>query len=89
MVTLLQSFAAIVLLFKWYRLVHCLYLALPSANIYEELLNNEKKNFNLVTTAVADLGGIPAMIRHVDMSNTIPEEKVQVSDLQVNALRFS
>ncbi|XP_032883886.1 abnormal spindle-like microcephaly-associated protein isoform X6 [Amblyraja radiata] len=53
--------------------------SLPSANIYEELLINEKKNFNLVTTAVADLGGIPAMIRHVDMSNTIPEEKVVIT----------
>ncbi|XP_078263864.1 abnormal spindle-like microcephaly-associated protein isoform X2 [Rhinoraja longicauda] len=53
--------------------------SLPSANIYEELLENEKKNFNLVTTAVADLGGIPAMIRHVDMSNTIPDEKVVIS----------
>ncbi|XP_051868413.1 abnormal spindle-like microcephaly-associated protein [Pristis pectinata] len=52
--------------------------SLPSASIYEELLENEKKNLNLVTTAVAELGGIPAMIRHVDMSNTIPEEKVVI-----------
>ncbi|XP_067893808.1 abnormal spindle-like microcephaly-associated protein isoform X2 [Heterodontus francisci] len=50
-----------------------------SARIYEELLENEKKNFNLVTTAVAALGGVPAMIRHIDMSNTIPEEKVVIT----------
>ncbi|XP_062919928.1 abnormal spindle-like microcephaly-associated protein [Mobula hypostoma] len=52
---------------------------LPSTGIYEELLENEKKNFNLVTTAVAELGGIPAMIRPMDMSNTIPEEKVVIT----------
>ncbi|XP_072919609.1 abnormal spindle-like microcephaly-associated protein [Hemitrygon akajei] len=52
---------------------------LPLTGIYEELLENEKKNFNLVTTAVAELGGIPAMIRLMDMSNTIPEEKVVIT----------
>ncbi|XP_067846741.1 abnormal spindle-like microcephaly-associated protein [Heptranchias perlo] len=51
----------------------------PSATLYEELLENEKNNFNLVTTAVAELGGVPAMIRHVDMSNTIPDEKVVIT----------
>uniref|UniRef100_UPI00398F6964 abnormal spindle-like microcephaly-associated protein n=1 Tax=Pristiophorus japonicus TaxID=55135 RepID=UPI00398F6964 len=50
-----------------------------AARLYEELLANEKKNFNLVTTAVAELGGVPAMIRHVDMSNTIPDEKVVIT----------
>ncbi|XP_078417845.1 abnormal spindle-like microcephaly-associated protein isoform X2 [Cetorhinus maximus] len=49
------------------------------ARLYEELLENEKKNFNLVTSAVAALGGVPAMIRHIDMSNTIPEEKVVIT----------
>ncbi|XP_072367579.1 abnormal spindle-like microcephaly-associated protein isoform X2 [Scyliorhinus torazame] len=53
--------------------------ASSSARLCEELLENEKKNFNLVTTAVAALGGIPAMIRHIDMSNTIPEEKVVIT----------
>ncbi|XP_069793951.1 abnormal spindle-like microcephaly-associated protein isoform X2 [Narcine bancroftii] len=53
--------------------------SLPTASIYEELLENEKKNFNLVMTAVAELGGIPAMIRHMDMSNTIPDEKVVIT----------
>ncbi|XP_078074264.1 abnormal spindle-like microcephaly-associated protein [Mustelus asterias] len=52
---------------------------ISSARLYEELLENEKKNFNLVTTAVAALGGVPAMIRYIDMSNTIPEEKVVIT----------
>ena len=44
--------------------------------MYKELLENEKKNFHLVRCAARDLGGIPAMIHHSDMSNTIPDEKV-------------
>lgn len=43
--------------------------------MYKELLENEKKNFHLVRSAARDLGGIPAMIHHSDMSNTIPDEK--------------
>ncbi|XP_048458010.1 abnormal spindle-like microcephaly-associated protein [Rhincodon typus] len=53
--------------------------ASSSSRLYEELLENEKKNFNLVTTAVAKLGGVPAMIRQIDMSNTIPDEKVVIA----------
>ncbi|NXM70258.1 ASPM protein, partial [Serilophus lunatus] len=49
--------------------------------LYKELLDNEKKNFQLVTAAVSDLGGIPAMIHHSDMSNTIPDEKVVITYL--------
>ncbi|NXQ30659.1 ASPM protein, partial [Alaudala cheleensis] len=49
--------------------------------LYKELLENEKKNFQLVNTAVSDLGGIPAMIHHADMSNTIPDEKVVITYL--------
>ncbi|OXB84182.1 UNVERIFIED_CONTAM: hypothetical protein H355_007065 [Colinus virginianus] len=48
---------------------------------YKELLENEKKNFQLINTAVSDLGGIPAMIHHSDMSNTIPDEKVVITYL--------
>ncbi|XP_041134515.1 LOW QUALITY PROTEIN: abnormal spindle-like microcephaly-associated protein homolog [Polyodon spathula] len=44
--------------------------------LFKELLENEKHNFQLVNTAVANLGGVPAMISHLDMSNTIPSEKV-------------
>lgn len=44
--------------------------------MYKELLENEKKNFHLVRSAARDLGGVPAMIHHADMSNTIPDEKV-------------
>ena len=45
--------------------------------VYRELLENEKKNFQLVRSAVRDLGGVPAMLHHADMSNTIPDEKVR------------
>lgn len=47
-----------------------------TSELSKELLENEKKNFQLVRSAVRDLGGIPAMIHHSDMSNTIPDEKV-------------
>ncbi|NWR89176.1 ASPM protein, partial [Furnarius figulus] len=50
-------------------------------NLYKELLDNEKKNFQLINVAVSDLGGIPAMIHHSDMSNTIPDEKVVITYL--------
>ncbi|NXY90815.1 ASPM protein, partial [Alcedo cyanopectus] len=50
-------------------------------NLYKELLDNERKNFQLINAAVADLGGIPTMILHSDMSNTIPDEKVVISYL--------
>ncbi|NWI08232.1 ASPM protein, partial [Crypturellus soui] len=49
--------------------------------LYKELLENEKKNFQLINDAVSDLGGIPAMIHHLDMSNTIPDEKVVITYL--------
>ncbi|XP_053098954.1 abnormal spindle-like microcephaly-associated protein [Hemicordylus capensis] len=47
--------------------------------LYKELLDNEKKNFQLINAAVSNLGGIPAMIHHLDMSNTIPDEKVVIA----------
>lgn len=50
--------------------------AAGAAGVHRELLENEKKNFQLVGAAVRDLGGVPAMLRHEDMSNTIPDEKV-------------
>ncbi|XP_043936192.1 abnormal spindle-like microcephaly-associated protein [Protopterus annectens] len=46
--------------------------------LYKELLENEKHNFEIVSTAVAELGGVPAMVHHAEMSNTIPDEKVVV-----------
>ncbi|NXR81284.1 ASPM protein, partial [Pycnonotus jocosus] len=49
--------------------------------LYKELLDNEKQNFQLINAAVSDLGGIPAMIHHTDMSNTIPDEKVVITYL--------
>ncbi|XP_061859536.1 abnormal spindle-like microcephaly-associated protein [Colius striatus] len=49
--------------------------------LYKELLDNERKNFQLINAAVSDLGGIPAMIYHSDMSNTIPDEKVVITYL--------
>lgn len=45
--------------------------------MFKELLENEKSNFKLVNSAVAFLGGVPAMINLADMSNTIPDEKVR------------
>ncbi|NXO86157.1 ASPM protein, partial [Sitta europaea] len=54
--------------------------ATPSV-LYKELLDNEKQNFQLINAAVSDLGGIPAMIHHADMSNTIPDEKVVITYL--------
>ncbi|XP_039211149.1 abnormal spindle-like microcephaly-associated protein [Crotalus tigris] len=47
--------------------------------LYKELLDNEKRNFQLINAAVSDLGGIPAMIQYSDMSNTIPDEKVVIT----------
>ncbi|NXD78104.1 ASPM protein, partial [Halcyon senegalensis] len=49
--------------------------------LYKELLDNERKNFQLINAAVSDLGGIPAMIHYSDMSNTIPDEKVVITYL--------
>ncbi|KAM9211889.1 abnormal spindle-like microcephaly-associated protein isoform 2-T2 [Dugong dugon] len=55
---------------------------------YKELLENEKKNFQLISSAVRDLGGIPAMIHHSDMSNTIPDEKVVITYLSFLCARL-
>ncbi|XP_073498962.1 abnormal spindle-like microcephaly-associated protein isoform X2 [Phyllobates terribilis] len=49
-----------------------------SSALFEELLRNEKTNFSLVQSATSDLGGIPAVIHHSDMSNTIPDEKIVI-----------
>nr|XP_056700702.1 abnormal spindle-like microcephaly-associated protein [Euleptes europaea] len=53
--------------------------AVTTSALYKELLDNEKKNFQLINDAVSDLGGVPSMIHHVDMSNTIPDEKVVIT----------
>ncbi|XP_060088344.1 abnormal spindle-like microcephaly-associated protein [Heteronotia binoei] len=53
--------------------------AVTTSALYKELLDNEKKNFQLINAAVSDLGGVPAMMHHVDMSNTIPDEKVVIT----------
>ncbi|XP_074076994.1 abnormal spindle-like microcephaly-associated protein [Macrotis lagotis] len=62
--------------------------ATNSSVIYKELLDNEKKNFHLISTAVRDLGGIPAMIHHADMSNTIPDERVVITYLSFLCARL-
>ncbi|XP_040319468.1 abnormal spindle-like microcephaly-associated protein isoform X3 [Herpailurus yagouaroundi] len=59
-----------------------------TSELYKELLENEKKNFQLVRSAVRDLGGIPAMIHHSDMSNTIPDEKVVITYLSFLCARL-
>ncbi|XP_052056737.1 abnormal spindle-like microcephaly-associated protein [Apodemus sylvaticus] len=72
----------------------CLDLSLEALNhentpeVYKELLENEKKNFHLVRSAARDLGGIPAMIHHSDMSNTIPDEKVVITYLSFLCARL-
>ncbi|XP_077188841.1 abnormal spindle-like microcephaly-associated protein [Paroedura picta] len=53
--------------------------AVTTSTLYKELLDNEKKNFQLINAAISDLGGVPAMVHHVDMSNTIPDEKVVIT----------
>lgn len=69
-------------IFDWSCLISFfIYIVENTSELYKELLENEKKNFQLVRSAVRDLGGIPAMINHSDMSNTIPDEKVRVSQL--------
>ncbi|XP_046713111.1 LOW QUALITY PROTEIN: abnormal spindle-like microcephaly-associated protein [Silurus meridionalis] len=50
-------------------------LASPIVN-FKMLLENERRNFQLVSLAVSYLGAVPAMITPEDMSNTIPNEKV-------------
>ncbi|XP_027699239.1 abnormal spindle-like microcephaly-associated protein isoform X2 [Vombatus ursinus] len=62
--------------------------ATDSSVLYKELLDNEKKNFQLVSTGVRDLGGIPAMIHHADMSNTIPDERVVITYLSFLCARL-
>ncbi|XP_061239668.1 abnormal spindle-like microcephaly-associated protein isoform X2 [Bos javanicus] len=59
-----------------------------TSELYKELLENEKKNFQLVRSAARDLGGIPAMIHHSDMSNTIPDEKVVITYLSFLCARL-
>ncbi|XP_039739572.1 abnormal spindle-like microcephaly-associated protein [Pteropus medius] len=59
-----------------------------TSELYKELLENEKKNFQLVRSAVRDLGGIPTMIHHSDMSNTIPDEKVVITYLSFLCARL-
>ncbi|XP_048214214.1 abnormal spindle-like microcephaly-associated protein [Perognathus longimembris pacificus] len=59
-----------------------------TSELHKELLENEKKNFHLVTAAARDLGGIPAMIHHSDMSNTIPDEKVVITYLSFLCARL-
>ncbi|MBZ3875905.1 Abnormal spindle-like microcephaly-associated protein-like protein [Sciurus carolinensis] len=58
------------------------------SELHKELLENEKKNFQLIRSAVRDLGGIPAMIHHSDMSNTIPDEKVVITYLSFLCARL-
>ncbi|XP_007481071.2 abnormal spindle-like microcephaly-associated protein isoform X1 [Monodelphis domestica] len=59
-----------------------------NSGLYTELLDNEKKNFQLVSSAVRNLGGIPAMVHHADMSNTIPDERVVITYLSFLCARL-
>ena len=53
----------------------------------DELLDNEKTNFRLLYDAVGELGAVPAMLRSVDMSATIPDEKVNVLSVSVFVIK--
>ena len=46
---------------------------------HEELLENEKYNFRLISKTLHDLGGIPPLLQWRDMSNTLPNEKVVIA----------
>ncbi|XP_061489951.1 abnormal spindle-like microcephaly-associated protein [Rhineura floridana] len=61
---------------------------ITSSVLYKELLDNERRNFQLINAAVSDLGGVPAMIHHSDMSNTIPDEKVVIAFVSFLCLRL-
>ncbi|KAK3561777.1 hypothetical protein QTP86_014201, partial [Hemibagrus guttatus] len=61
--------------FLWILVIFLTDSVLPTVD-FKTLLENERRNFQLVSLAVSDLGGIPAMITPEDMSNTIPNEKV-------------
>ncbi|ELK24909.1 Abnormal spindle-like microcephaly-associated protein like protein [Myotis davidii] len=63
-------------------------LAGKTPELHRELLENERRNFQLVSSAARDLGGIPAMVQHADMSNTIPDEKVVVTYLSFLCARL-
>ena len=52
----------------------------------DELLDNERTNFRLLYDAVGELGAVPAMLRSVDMSATIPDEKVNVCSVLFGCL---
>ncbi|XP_036210469.1 abnormal spindle-like microcephaly-associated protein isoform X2 [Myotis myotis] len=72
----------------------CLDLSLKAVELgtapelHRELLENERRNFQLVSSAARDLGGIPAMVQHADMSNTIPDEKVVITYLSFLCARL-
>ncbi|KAG8436585.1 hypothetical protein GDO86_007624 [Hymenochirus boettgeri] len=59
-----------------------------SSSQCKELLENELNNYNLVQTAVSNLGGIPSMVHHSDMSNTIPDEKIVITFLSFLCARL-
>ncbi|KAM8930263.1 abnormal spindle-like microcephaly-associated protein [Pelodytes ibericus] len=59
-----------------------------TSTLYKELLENERTNYTLVHGAVSNLGGIPAMIHHSDMSNTIPDEKIVITYLSFLCARL-
>ena len=50
--------------------------------VFDYLLANERQNFKLLYDAVSEIGGVPLMLRAADMSNTIPDEKVCISNFQ-------
>nr|XP_040580435.1 abnormal spindle-like microcephaly-associated protein homolog isoform X2 [Lepeophtheirus salmonis] len=56
--------------------------------INEDLLRNEKSNFKLFLEKVNGLGGVPILIRSLDMSNTIPDRKVTLTFLAYFAARL-
>eukprot|EP00043_Microstomoeca_roanoka_P019502 m.219984 g.219984 ORF g.219984 m.219984 type:complete len:1667 (+) comp17006_c2_seq6:2063-7063(+) len=45
----------------------------------QQLLENEKANFRLISKALNTLGGVPLLAKSKDMSGTMPDERVVIS----------
>ncbi|CAD5121822.1 DgyrCDS10292 [Dimorphilus gyrociliatus] len=70
-----------------------LILFLPDAETrysseYDKLLQNEQKNFKVINQAVSELGGVPMMLKTLDISGTIPDEKVLITYVSCLCVRL-
>ena len=71
------SFSPSILLFlSLFSLILFLPPSFPAVEQHQELLQNERANFKVLSRAVREIGGIPLLALSQDMSNTVPDEKV-------------